>query len=149
MVWLLIGLIVLMIIVNIRSFVILAQFQQEKVKMAKENEEIKRSMEEFVASLEKENDELYSKMVNYIKMNESKFEHRLLQLEETRELTVLPEQDELPLPEKVEAGSEHEKIGLLHKQGFTPKQIAKIVQEDFGKVELIINMLNKKKGYKK
>jgi DNA primase large subunit len=149
MVWLLIGLIVLMIIVNIRSFVILAQFQKEKATMAEDNEHMKRSMEEFVANLEKENDELYSKMVNYIKLNEQKLEQRLRQMEELRELPASPEQSEIIVQEKVEAGSEQEKIGVLHKQGFTPKQISKIVQEDFGKVELVINMLNKKKGYNK
>jgi hypothetical protein len=44
---------------------------------------------------------------------------------------------------------EEEKISQLYKQGFSPKQIAKVLQMEFGKVELIINLFKKRQGYPK
>ena len=49
----------------------------------------------------------------------------------------------------IEHEPETQKIPTLNKQGFSPKQIAKVLQMDHDEVELIINMLIKKESYHK
>lgn len=159
--WLLIGLIILVILVNIRSFMVLSQFKQQRTQLLEDTEAIHQSMEEFVTNLEKENDELYNKLIDYIKEKESKLDVRIRQLEEQKDIelksppnmehTKENPEDEQQTVAMNPIGNEPEtqKIPTLYKQGFSPKQIAKVLQMDHGEVELVINMLRKKESYHK
>ncbi|MBW9234811.1 hypothetical protein JQK62_21740 [Leptospira santarosai] len=44
---------------------------------------------------------------------------------------------------------ENDKMLKLYKQGFSEKQIAKVLQMDLGEVELVLNMFKKKQSYQK
>lgn len=154
--WLLIALILLAIVVNIRSFMVLSQFKQQREKMAEDTAALHQSMEEFVGNIEIENDELYSKLADYIKENENRLEERIRRLEDRKELAPASEMAvaEAELPEIAAQEPEEElqgpaKIEQLHKQGFSAKQIAKVVEEERGEIELIINMYKKKQSYQK
>ena len=159
--WLLIGLIILMILVNIRSFIVLNQFKQKRAQMLEDTDAIHQSMAEFVTNLEKENDELYHKLVDYIKEKESKLDERIRLLEEqldtevnrtpNMEYTTDNQDDEKQTiaMNSIVNEKENEKIPTLFKQGFSPKQIAKVLQIDHGEVELVVNMLKKKESYHK
>lgn len=154
--WLLIGLIILMILVNIRSFIVLNQFKQKRAQMLEDTEAIHHSMAEFVTNLENENDELYHKLVEYIKEKESKLDERIRQLEEQLDTEVKrtpniehtsdnqDDEKQTIAMSPIVNELENEKISTLYKQGFSPKQIAKVLQIDHGEVELVINMLRKK-----
>jgi hypothetical protein len=158
--WLLIGLIILVILVNIRSFIVLNQFKQKRAQMLEDTDAIHQSMADFVTNLEKENDELYHKLVDYIKEKESKLDERIRLLEEQldREVKRTPnmehtidqddEKQNIAMSPIVN-DLENEKIPTLYKQGFSPKQIAKVLQIDHGEVELVVNMLRKKESYHK
>ncbi|UJF27122.1 DUF6115 domain-containing protein [Planococcus sp. 107-1] len=63
------------------------------------------------------------------------------------QLEMPEQQEESHFYDEVE--SDQEKISKLHKQGFAPKQIAKVLKMEHGEVELIVNMLKKKKSYQK
>lgn len=151
----------LSILLNIVSIVILFQCKklnnQDETQKEDDAEAIHQSMEAFVTKMERENDALYQKLVTYIKGKENEFNKRVRLLEEKLE-------GEVTSPSVLESTSnyqvdvkqsnshhpsdkdqEQEKISQLYKQGFSPKQIAKVLQMDHGKVELIINMLKKTK----
>jgi len=159
--WLLIGLTILVILVNIRSFIVLSQFKQKRTQMLEDTEALHQSMGEFVSNLERENDELYNKLIDYIKEKESKLDERIRQLEEKQDTelksphnmedTKANQVDEQQTIAMNPTGNEPEtqKIPTLYKQGFSPKQIAKVLQMDHGEVELVINMLRKKENYHK
>lgn len=165
--WLLILLILLAIAVNIRSFMVLNQFQKQRKNMLEDAEAVKSSMEEFVANLEEENDGLYNRLVEHIAQKESRTEERLRELEQK-----IAEGPEASAPEAVPAAKkpktakqkaaskppeqavdpelpENEKIEQLHKQGFSTAQISKVVTAERGEIELIINMFKKKQSYQK
>ncbi|WP_172371493.1 DUF6115 domain-containing protein [Sporosarcina jiandibaonis] len=127
--WVLFGLITVLLT---GSLVILFQIKKIKEHSA---EETYGMMNEFVSKLEIENDELYNKMVAYIKWKETKLEERIQSLEEKIE----------PHPkEKKPSNTDHKtEITQMHKQGFSPTQISKLLQVELGKVELIINMYKK------
>ena len=165
--WLLIGLILLAIAVNIRSFMVLKQFQIQRKTMLEDAEAVNSSMEEFVENLEQENDELYNRLVEHIAQKESRMEERLRELEQkigNGVAVVTPE----PVPEtKKPKAAKHkvtpkpaepvvdpelpqnEKIEQLHKQGLLTAQISKVVAAERGEIELIINMFKKKQSYQK
>ena len=139
----------------------LNQFKQQRTQMVEDTESLHQSMGEFVSNLEKENDELYHKLIEYIKEKESKLDERIRRVEEQLDTGVelapnsehttdnqSSEQQEIAMNQ---TGNEPEtqKIPTLYKQGFSPKQIAKVLQMDLGEVELIINMLIKKESYHK
>ncbi|MGB5944815.1 DUF6115 domain-containing protein [Paenisporosarcina sp.] len=159
--WLLIGLIILVILVNIRSFMVLSQFKQQRTQLLEDTEAIHQSMEEFVTNLEKENDELYNKLIDYIKRKESKLGERILRLEEQLDSGMmrvstsvhnLDKQDDEKQTNDINSNVdefENEKISKLYKQGFSPSQITKVLKMDQGEVELVINMLKKKQSYNK
>lgn len=165
--WLLIGLILLAIAVNIRSFIVLNQFQKQRKAMLEDAEAVHSSMEDFVANLEQENDELYNRLVEHIAQKESRMEERMRELELKIGIadSVQPA-DETPVAPKSKTGKqkktvkaaepeidpdlpENEKIEQLHKQGFSSAQIAKVVKAERGEIELIINMYKKKQSYQK
>lgn len=159
--WLLIALTILVIVVNIRSFIVLNQFKQKRTQMVEDTESLHQSMGEFVSNLEKENDELYHKLIDYIKEKESKLDERIRRVEEQldTEVKITPnmehttynqasEQQEIAV-DPIGNEPETQKIPTLYKQGFSPKQIAKVLQMDHGEVELVINMLRKKESYYK
>lgn len=96
------------------------------------------SMAEFVTQLEKENDELYDKLIAYVKESEIHLMKRIESLEEN----FAPDSKGAEASEEVSV--ETEKIIQLSKQGFSTKQIAKVLQTDLGKVELVVKMNNKR-----
>lgn len=159
--WLLIGLVILAILVNIKSFFVLSQSKQQRTEMVEDTEDIHQSMEEFVTNLEKENDELYNKLIDFIKIKESKLDKRIRILEkilETNDMNNAIIEDTPIKQEDVKRihairpkvnELENEKIPQLYKQGFSPKQIAKVLQMDHGEVELIVSMIRKKQSYQK
>lgn len=139
----------------------LNQFKLQRAQMVKDTESLHQSMGEFVSNIEKENDELYHKLIDYIKEKESKLDERIRQLEEQQDTNVkiTPNMEHTTDNQSAEQqaiamnpiGNEPEtqKIPTLYKQGFSPKQIAKVLQMDHGEVELVINMLRKKEAYHK
>lgn len=165
--WLLILLILLAIAVNIRSFIVLNQFQKQRKNMLDDAEAVKANMEDFVANLEEENDALYNRLVEHIAQKESRTEERLRELEqkvaegpepstpEAVTATKMPKtakQKAAPMPPEPAVDPElpeNEKIEQLHKQGFSTAQISKVVTAERGEIELIINMFKKKQSYQK
>lgn len=159
--WFLMAMIILVILVNIRSFLVLAELKQKRAQMIEDINAIHGSMEEFVTSVEKENDELYQRFVDHIQMKDSKFDERIRLLEEklnneiagSSPLKLQQEQQDDEAPDYVAASEVHEqendKMLKLYKQGFSEKQIAKVLQMDLGEVELVLNMFKKKQSYQK
>lgn len=161
-VWILIVISILLNLICMLAIVVLFQRKPfEKAGKVEDTAEIHQSIEWFVNKVEKENEALFQKLVNYIKVKESKLDERIQTVEdkierEIVETTIL----ENPLVEQTdrkqstttihsEISYDEEKISQLYKQGFTPKQIAKVLQMDNGEVELIINLFKKKQGYQK
>lgn len=146
-------LLVLAILVNVRSFFGISEIKQQRQQMMEESEAISQSMEEFVEKLEKENDELYHKLVNYIKVRDSALDGKIQALEEKLGdssavgQTVIKLETEAPVEETISDSTDQEKIAQLYKQGFTSSQIAKVLHMDRGAVELAINLYSKKKSY--
>lgn len=157
--WLLIELIVLVLLLNIRALIVLMRNRQMRENLSEDTALLHQGMEEFVEKIEKENEELYQKLADYIKVKEDKLEKRIRLLEkglaaEKTGQPVEPEAPELAVEQEeshllVEAESEQDKVLKLHKQGFAPKQIAKVLKMEHGEAELIVNMLKKKKSYQK
>lgn len=154
--WLLIELIVLVLLLNIRAIVVLIQNKQRREELSEDAALIHQGMEEFVEKIEKENEELYQKLADYIKVKEDKFEKRIRLLEKQLAAGRTDAPEPIEVSEKQETGplfagtgSNQEQVSKLHKQGFAPKQIAKVLKMEHGEVELIVNMLKKKKSYQK
>lgn len=153
--WLLVAvLLILAIFINIKSFLGMSDIKQQRQQMIEESEAISQGMEDFVGRLEKENDELYQKLVDYIKVKESDIDEKIRGLEEKiggfsvaapiiESLHVHGKEDE----RNDSSMKEHEKISQLYKQGFSVKQIAKVLKLEQGKVELAVNLFEKKKSY--
>ena len=122
-------------------------YKRESLIPVQNNDEIYKSMEEFIGNMEKENEELFQNMTNYIKVKESEFDEKIRSLEEKRAVPAIvqaePEIVSASVPE--EAGQSN--VETLYKQGFSPVQIAKVLKTELGQVELIINMLKKKRSY--
>jgi DNA-binding NarL/FixJ family response regulator len=163
-IWILIGLSVLL---NIASLMLLIQYR--KISNIDKNDEvqaIQQSMENFVANMERENDELYQRLAEYLKVNQQSTEEQLQSLEEKiRFLEEKLEQEanietidepsndsEAWEPPNVDVPSQfpqdEEKVLQLYKQGFSSSQIAKVLQMDNGKVELIINLFKRRQSSK-
>lgn len=135
--WVLFGLIALLLT---GSLVILFQIKKIKDHSA---EETYGMMNEFVSRMETENDDLYTKMVNYIQWKETKLHEKIQSLE--RKLNAY----EVSPEEKEPSNDDHKtEITQMHKQGFSTIQIAKLLQVELGKVELIVNMYKKSKAIK-
>ena len=135
--WVLFGLITLLLT---GALVIL--FQIKKIK-EQDTEETYSMMNEFVNRMEKENDELYDKMVAYIQSKETKHNEKIQSLEsKLNSYEVSPK-------EKEPSNNDHKtEITQMYKQGFSTNQIAKLLQVEQGKVELIINVYKKSKAIK-
>lgn len=161
-IWFLSGLTILL---NVISIVILFQCKKlnnlDEFQVIDDAQDIQQSIEAFVTKVEKENEALYQKLVHHIKVKESALDERLriveekLETNETSESVVehpsdlkedLKQFDSHQLSDK---DQKEEKISQLYKQGFSAKQIAKVLQMDYGKVELIINMFKKRQSYPK
>lgn len=110
-----------------------------------DREEILSSLEEFVENIEEKNEELFQNVMEYIKVKESELEQRIASLEEKPAFAV----EEIVVPEIPAPAKSPEGVETLYKQGFSAKQIAKVLKMENGEVELAINMLNKKKSYQK
>jgi DNA-binding NarL/FixJ family response regulator len=153
--WILMGLSMLL---NIISLMILVQCRKMNGFDAVEDvQAIQHSMEAFVTKMEEENDELYQKMVDHMKAKQHAADERIRLLEDKvhllhEELAAEGAGDTMSPSVDQEAAAglsgnqqlEEEKILQLYKQGFSPRQIAKVLQLDYGKVDLIINMFHKR-----
>lgn len=136
---------------------VLSQFKQQRTHLLADTEAIHQSMEEFVTNLEKENDELYNKLIDYIKVKESKLDERIRRLEEQLDSGIMSASPSVHTIDKQQTNDinsnvdefENEKISKLYKQGFSPAQITKVLKMDQGEVELVINMVKKKQSYNK
>ena len=135
--WILFGLITLLLL---GALVIL--FQIKKIK-EQDTEETYSMMNEFVSRMEKENDELYDKMVAYIQSKETKLNEKIQSLEKQ-----INTQDGEPIEKKPTINDHKTEITQMHKQGFSTNQIAKLLQVEQGKVELIVNVYKKGKAIK-
>ncbi|ANU26706.1 DUF6115 domain-containing protein [Planococcus versutus] len=131
--WLLIVISIVLMLVNI-----LLILTVKKQRIENESTKVQEKMAEFVAQLEEENNELYNKLTIYIKERENQLAERVGRLEQKAVLTI----EKTDREEKTTV--ETEKIVQLSKQGFSSKQIAKVLQVDFGEVELIVNMNHKR-----
>ena len=131
--WLLIGISVFLLLGNM---ILILMLTITKKRKRRETSEVYESMSRFVAQLENENDELYDKLIAYIKNSEAQLSDRLDRLEKS----TTPEFQEVEIPH--ETSMEIDKIMQLSKQGFSSRQIAKVLQIDYGKVELVIHMNN-------
>lgn len=129
--WLLIAVSIGLLLLNVRLLL-----TAKKQRMDEDPTGVHESMAEFVAQLEKENDELYDKLTSYIKNSESQLAERLERLEKN----LAAESAETPEEFSVET----EKILQLSRQGFSSKQIAKVLQTEYEKVELVVRMKNKR-----
>ncbi|WP_255473311.1 hypothetical protein [Planomicrobium sp. CPCC 101110] len=152
--WLLVTvLLILAIFINVKSFLGISEIRQQRQQMIEESEAISQSMEEFVDRLEKENDELYQKLVDYIKVKESDIDEKIRGLEEKLGgvSVAAPVFESLHVQKEDEGNDpsmqEQEKISQLYKQGFSVMQIAKVLKLEQGKVELAVNLFNRKKSY--
>lgn len=148
--WILIGLFILAILVNIRSFVLLNQVKQQKSRFDSEAADIYRNLEIFTADIEEKNEELYKEFIAHIENKETHFNERMRKLEEKTTLrpAEVPAVDE-DIDVLDDSLEDNKKVETLHKQGFSPEQIAKVLRLELGKTELIVNMLNKKRSYQK
>lgn len=158
--WILIGLTVLL---NIGSVLLLIQCKKiNHLDKKDEVQAIQQSMEAFVTRMEKENDELYQQLAKYLKSNQRSTDERIQSLEEKiRSLEAKLEEeavgetmneasDDLEdwgQSNADEPPQDEETILQLFKQGFAPKQIAKILQIDNGRIELIINLYKKRQSH--
>ena len=131
--WLLIAVSIGLLLLNVRLLL-----TAKKQRMDEDPTGVHESMAEFVAQLEKENDELYDKLTSYIKDSESQLAERIERLEKN----LAAESEEMP----EEAFGDREKILQLSRQGFSSKQIAKVLQTEYEKVELVVKMKNKRQG---
>ncbi|MGE6413305.1 DUF6115 domain-containing protein [Planococcus kocurii] len=127
--WLLIAVSTGLVLMNIRLMLIV-----KKQHINNSSPEIHEKMAQFVAQLEEENNELYNKLTTYIKNSETQLVERVERLEQTKI-------EQIDSPEK--STVETEKIIQLSRQGFSSRQIAKVLHADFGEVELVLNMNNK------
>lgn len=157
----LILLIILAVLLNIKAGLAIWHYKQKDRELNADKEVIQQSMSDFVGDVERENEELYAKLVAHINAKESNFENRIRLLEEESangtdsqesdgnqlvgiEPGEQPESLQFPMDQPI-----GEKIEQLFKQGFSVNQIAKVLQVDRGAVELTVNLLEKKKIYQK
>ena len=158
------GVIGLTILLNIVSLLMLIQSKKlNHVDSGNDVQAIQQSMEDFVAKIETENDELYQQMVRYQKTKQHENEDRIRSLEEkirfleeqleygetsefVNEPLVDPSQQIDPMQSQP---LDEEKVLQLFKQGFSAKQIAKVLQMDYGEVELMINLFKKRQIHSK
>lgn len=131
--WLLIVFSIVLLLVNV-----LLMLTVKKQRIENESTKVEEKMAEFVAQLEEENNELYNKLTIYIKESENQLIERVGRLEQKAVSTI----EKTDREEKTTA--ETEKIVQLSKQGFSSKQIAKVLHIDFGEVELVVNMNHKR-----
>ncbi|ANU14837.1 hypothetical protein B481_3522 [Planococcus halocryophilus Or1] len=138
MVWLLTAISIALLLMNV--LLILTVIKQ---RLDKDPERVHEKMAEFVAQLEQENNELYNKLTIYVKDRETQLLERVERLERNK----VPVFEEMDTPEK--SNMDPEKIIQLSRQGFSSKQIAKVLQADYGEVELVVNMNKKLHGNSK
>lgn len=129
------------------SLIFLKMYKHISAKSVLNNDIIYTKMEEFIGNMEKENEELFQNITNYIKVKESEFDEKFRSFEVEKEVLEIVQLESDLTPAKMEDGVEHEKVETLYKQGFSSLQIAKVLKIELGEVELIINMLKKKKSY--
>lgn len=141
---LLIALLVFSALLNAGAVVFFIKWNKERI-INSNSDELLISIEEFVNNIEEKNEELFQNITDYIKVKESDFEQRLALLEEKQNFQI----EEIVLPQATDPAKSPESVETLYKQGFSAKQIAKVLEMENGEVELAINMLNKKKSYHK
>lgn len=127
--WLSVAIIFLLLAMNIKLMLSVKKQQAEQAPAG-----IHEDMAEFIAQIEKENKELYDKLLSHLKGSESDLVERIERLEEK----LASEFEEVPEIDSIET----EKIMQLSRQGFSFEQIAKVLQTEYGKVELVVNRNN-------
>ncbi|WP_404330196.1 DUF6115 domain-containing protein [Mesobacillus maritimus] len=146
----------LSILLNILSLLMLIQSKKRNDSdTEKDVQTIQQSVEHFILKIETENDNLYQKIVHYVKTNQHGADGRIPILEE--KIRLLEEKLEFEGPSDDQKGElpphaslpsnqiqDEESVQQLFKQGFSPRQIAKVLQMEDGEVELIINLLKKR-----
>lgn len=140
----LVALLVISALLNAGAVVFFVKWIKER-QPSVDREEMLSILEEFVENIEEKNEELFQNMLEYIKVKESELEQRIARLEEKPAFPL----EEIVVPEIPAPAKSPESIETLYKQGFSAKQIAKVLKMENGEVELAINMLNKKKSYQK
>lgn len=155
-------LIICSILLNLIVILLFFKVKLEKTQIKEDVDDLYQSIELFISNLEKENDTLYQKLVQYNKVKENRMNERIHQLERKLQSNAQSETViEQPIVEQKEETShshnyqiekatddKNEKIIKLSKQGFTSKQIAKLLQMEIGIIELLINMERKKANQK-
>lgn len=131
--WLLIAVSVVLLLLNV-----LLMLTVKKQRIDNGSTEVHEKMAEFVAQLEEENNELYNKLTTHIKKSETQLVERVERLEQTK----IVRSKKVGIPEK--STVETEKMIQLARQGFSSRQIAKVLHADFGEVELVVTMNNKR-----
>ncbi len=142
----------LSVMVNIGAIIAFMKMnKRESADPILTNDEIYIVMEEFVRVIEKENENLFQNMTDYIKVKEQELDEKIRSIEGHKEVSPIVEAEpELaPVIPQVSDSEETGQVSVetLFKQGFSPAQIAKVLKTELSHVELIINMLKKKKSY--
>ncbi len=142
----------LSVMVNIGAIIVFVKMnKRESADPILTNDEIYIVMEEFVRVIEKENENLFQNMTDYIKVKEQELDEKIRSIEGQKEVSPIVEAEpELaPVIPQINDLEETGQVSVetLFKQGFSPAQIAKVLKTELSHVELIINMLKKKKSY--
>lgn len=128
-------------------------------------ETIHQSIESFVDELEKENEVLYEKLLQYVKKKELDWEGRLQKLEEKYnsaeiEIPIKPqhttiqdfsvkEKEQSELFQNNNKDPKFQQALELYNQGFSADQIAKVLKIGKGESNLIVNMIDKYRKHQK
>lgn len=136
-------------------------------------ETIHQSIESFVDELEKENEVLYEKLLQYVKKNEKEWEERLYRIElrhnahenstepkqtttqdssgeeneQARETKPIKPTKQADIFQNQNKDPKFQQALELYNQGFSADQITKVLNIGKGEANLIINMIDKSRQY--
>ena len=126
--WMLIGITLVLLVATFISLLHIKKIKEQSYSM----------INEFVGHMEQEHDELYQKVVAYMKEKESELNEKIQTLEQ--QLTA----NEVSATAK--ETSTTDQITQMYKQGFSTNQIAKLLQVNRGEVEFVVTLYRKSKG---
>lgn len=154
-------------LISIFAIVVLYQRRSlERVNlpsMQDDVETIHQSIESFVDELEKENEVLYEKLLQYFKKKENEWEDRLQEIEVkynaledstgqeqmTTQDSSVEKSEQTELFQNKNKDPKFQQALELYNQGFSADQVAKVLQIGKGEANLIINMIDKYRQYQK
>lgn len=154
-------------LISIFAIVVLYQRRSlERVNlpsMQDDVETIHQSIESFVDELEKENEVLYEKLLQYFKKKENEWEDRLQEIEVkynaledstgqeqmTTQESSVEKSEQTELFQNKNKDPKFQQALELYNQGFSADQVAKVLQIGKGEANLIINMIDKYRQYQK